>query len=90
MKIWQISVEDHSAVLDVIYDRYPYRSENRADWGQAEYVFCVSKGHKIDMGEIEEWLLETETTSWVEHAGAYVFVELKSEADAVAFKLRWC
>jgi hypothetical protein len=88
-RIWQITTGDHSACLDVLFDRNPDRSVQRATWGSAAFVFCAARCKELEVSEVKAWLEETGIEHWIEPAGAFTFFEFKSDLDAVAFKLRW-
>lgn len=91
-KIWQITPENHRAVIRVMSDKNQARIDRRRSWGyDPAYIFAVSRTSRngIDIGEVKEWLEDAGIAHWIEPAGSVTLVEFKSECDAVAFKLRW-
>lgn len=86
----RIQSEDYKSIVNVINHKYPERATERAEWGMGDFIFCGRRSDpRVKLDEIGEWLDQTGIPFHTLTAGSFHFVELKTEADAVAFKLRW-
>lgn len=88
-RFWQMSPKDHRSALKVLEHRRPGLLAERAGWGEPAYVFVTQRETRDLIAEIGQWLDDTGIAFRFETAGSFTFIELKTEADAVAFKLRW-